>query len=878
MKNILTGCTVAVFLLLLPGLTFAGGQQEDAALSIAFEDDARQFISPTGDGVQDTLELSPIAVRGEGQAIRSYELTVYGTTGELDGQAVYRQAELETRERGFFGRVFNVGEVPSLELPSQLVWDGSFLVGDERDGSIVPDGDYLYQLRITDAEGRSFTTPPARVTVDTEAPVIESVEPGFTLFAPTGDGRRDELVITQRGSREYIWRGVFADSDGEPVREFEQINTSSRLVNDQEPPEITWDGSDADGTPVPDGVYSYTLIGLDRAGNRTERQIEEITIDREAEFLALAAEYEVFAPGTGGERDQLPLMPQVFEPEGIERWQLEVRNDEDALVRRLSGEMPLPEQILFDGRGSLSRPEAASPPVLPDGAYTAQLVVLHQDGYQERSDAVSFEIDTTPPQASVEPLRRVFNPEADDERAQLQFSQTSSVEETTWTGRILDRSGTTVRTFEWENQAEDFAWDGLTDDDQQAPDGMYSYRIEATDLAGNTGSTEVSGLRLDTISDGARVYFSPEAISPQEVFEDKIADDAEPAADPDANPDADDSELEDGAAVQVGIEIENRDDIQSWALEFQHLERGETARITGEGSVPESVVWDGRLDDGRIIDGEYLVRFVLQYPDQVEVAPTAEDYLIVDTRGPELTLEVSPEEFSPDPDMEDTEITVSLLVSDRWSDVEYWSVEILDPQGNRFQYWEGSGDAEETIVWDARDENGELVLSAVEYVVILRARDSLGNESMQTRAISTDVMVIRDGDILRINIPSIVFEPFADDLFERENRTLLENIRILQRLSDILKSYPDHAVQIGGHAVSILYYDEDLARREQEQTLLPLSRRRAREVRKALGILGVELERMTARGFGGAEPVVPHSDTENRWKNRRVEVIMTPNQ
>ncbi|MFW5801457.1 MAG: hypothetical protein ACOCVC_05460, partial [Spirochaeta sp.] len=143
---------------LLPAALFAGGGQEGAATTISFEDEARQYISPTGDEVQDVLQLSPIAVRGEGRAIRSYQLTVYGTSGGLDGQEVYRQFQAETRERGFFGSLFNVGEVPSLELPSELVWDGTYGVGDDREGQVVPDGDYLYQLQVTDDLGRSFTT------------------------------------------------------------------------------------------------------------------------------------------------------------------------------------------------------------------------------------------------------------------------------------------------------------------------------------------------------------------------------------------------------------------------------------------------------------------------------------------------------------------------------------------------------------------------------------------------------------------------------------------------------------------------------------------------------------------------------------------------
>ncbi len=877
---------------LLPAALFAGGGQEGAATTISFEDEARQYISPTGDEVQDVLQLSPIAVRGEGRAIRSYQLTVYGTSGGLDGQEVYRQFQAETRERGFFGSLFNVGEVPSLELPSELVWDGTYGVGDDRDGQVVPDGDYLYQLQVTDDLGRGFTTPPARVTVDTEPPQIVSVEPDFTLFSPTGDGMRDVLTITQEGSREYTWLGFFADQDGTPVREFEQINTSGRIVNDQEPPVIEWDGTDNAGEPVPNGVYFYTLVGIDRAGNRAESSGTEVELDREAQFMALEAEYEVFSPRDTGIRDELELYPHVFETEGLRSWRIDIRAAGEALIRRIDGDFPIPSEVVFDGRGSLARPASPGQETVPEGSYSAELIVIHSDGLEEVSEPVEFSVDLTPPRIAAEPQRRVFNPESDDADGELGFSQASSEEDAVWTGRILNSEDETIRTYEWEGIAEDFAWDGRNEEGEIASDGIYSYEVNATDPAGNTGGIEIIGLRLDTISAGAQVEFGPRAIRPQEVFEDDFADAADEAAETDES--EQDGESEESAesaetdagetsgdddlpeSVEVTLDIHDRDQIQSWMLEFQHVERNVAARVHGTGPVPDTVGWDGRLDDDRIIDGEYLVRFVLQYPENIEVTAAAADYLIVDTRGPELALDISPEEFSPDVDGEDTELTVAFSARDLWTDVEQWSIEVLDPQGNQFRYWEGSGSIEETVQWDGRNEEGELVLSAVEYLVLFESVDSLGNQSMQTRTISTDIMVFRDGDTLRINIPSIVFEPYAFDLFERENQTLLKNIRTLQRLSDIVKSYPDHTVRIGGHAVSLLYDDEDLARREQQETLLPLSSLRAREVRKALGILGVQLERMTARGYGGAEPVVPHSDLENRWKNRRVEVIMTP--
>ena len=73
-----------------------------------------------------------------------------------------------------------------------------------------------------------------------------------------------------------------------------------------------------------------------------------------------------------------------------------------------------------------------------------------------------------------------------------------------------------------------------------------------------------------------------------------------------------------------------------------------------------------------------------------------------------------------------------------------------------------------------------------------------------------------------------------------------------------------------GHAVHI-YHEGERMEREQEEVLLPLSEERAQAVVDALVERGVAEGRLSAAGRGGSEPLVPHEDRENRWKNRRVE-------
>ncbi|MDA3811775.1 MAG: hypothetical protein PF518_15760 [Spirochaetaceae bacterium] len=55
---------------------------------------------------------------------------------------------------------------------------------------------------------------------------------------------------------------------------------------------------------------------------------------------------------------------------------------------------------------------------------------------------------------------------------------------------------------------------------------------------------------------------------------------------------------------------------------------------------------------------------------------------------------------------------------------------------------------------------------------------------------------------------------------------------------------------------------------------MPLSSLRAESIRDALILRGIDGARMSTTGRGGYDPLVPHSDLINRWKNRRVEFIL----
>jgi outer membrane protein OmpA-like peptidoglycan-associated protein len=157
------------------------------------------------------------------------------------------------------------------------------------------------------------------------------------------------------------------------------------------------------------------------------------------------------------------------------------------------------------------------------------------------------------------------------------------------------------------------------------------------------------------------------------------------------------------------------------------------------------------------------------------------------------------------------------------------------------------------------------------------AQDQFGNRAEVTKQLKTDVFVIEEDGELKIKISSIHFVADEADFEHLEDVKVQQNMETLDRVAEILKRYTEYQITIEGHATHEYLQHEGAMKWEQENELIPLSRKRAEAVKEALVDRGVEEAQLQTAGVGGAEPVVPHNDLENRWKNRRVEFILERN-
>ncbi len=705
-------------------------------------------------------------------------------------------------------------------------------------GSGLEEGTYTARARLVYRNGNTPEDTSNTFTVDLTPPAA-AVEANYDIFSPNGDGNKESVTITQSGSKEDTWRGLITGPDGAVVREY--------IFHGVPEEEIVWQGRNADGDFVPDGVYTYRLTATDPAGNSGSSKTIEFEKDTsEIPELALRPSYRAFSPNGDQVKDAVRFSVELAETEGILSYQFTVSKTDGPTVLTDAAESAPPAS--FDWNGRTEEGEAA-----PNGEYTAKLIVRYRNGNVPTVTTDTFTLDREPPKISMQVPYKVFSPNGDGNKDVLPITIESSSERE-WILKVYNKSGEAVFTTYWNGEAEDYTWEAVNTNGDRVADGMYSAEVSATDEAGNSASEIIEGIRIDTTPTPISIRAASSGFSP------------------------DGNNVQD--SIQFNLFIDVQEGIENWNVSIVNSDSGRIVHgFDGEGgNIPDSVIWTGRTKENneRTPEGRYSAELSVRYLKGNNPVVTTETEAVLDVTNPSVQVSISPDRFSPDGDGLDDILTVDLRGEDR-SGISSWSVVIRDPRGNRFREFDGKEIPAEPLKWDGTSAAGELVQSAEDYPVEITVTDRYGNTATVVRTITTDVLVERENGTLKIRISSIYFEPNTANFQNIEQENMERNLRTLDRLAEILKRFGDYQITIEGHAAHIFWRESEQKREEQRQTLLPLSKARAEAVKEALAERGITPERMTTTAKGGSEPIVPHGDLENRWKNRRVEFILKKN-
>ena len=126
-----------------------------------------------------------------------------------------------------------------------------------------------------------------------------------------------------------------------------------------------------------------------------------------------------------------------------------------------------------------------------------------------------------------------------------------------------------------------------------------------------------------------------------------------------------------------------------------------------------------------------------------------------------------------------------------------------------------------------------------------------------------DLKIIPYEDYLKEQFPNGKAIELQNIFFELNSYKLKpESFKILDDLLAYLSIYPQKRVLVNG------YTDND--GNQKANTIL--SQKRANSIKEYLIEKGISAKRITTKGYGSLNPIVPNINDENKSKNRRIEI------
>ena len=414
------------------------------------------FISPNGDGAQDTATIDI------GQEVSSdiveWQLTING-------------------ERGRTVRTYGGTSAP----PEDIVFDGY-----DDAGVVASDGEYLavYSLKY-----RNGNNPKASDSflIDMGNPQI-SVTVDNRYFSPNGDGRKDEVRISFKSNEIVTWTGEIADSTGNTVVATDSNQTTSLIV---------WNGDDGSGFASDEGDYYVQATFTDRAGNAVTIDKEQITLDNTPPRITFEIDKNYFSPDGDGLKDT--ILASFTSSEAV-RGLLTIKDSAGRDSGTFGGfgraVQPIDGSFSYRWNGI-----AGSGLYVPDGYYTVDSVYEDLAGNRTTLPAKEFTIDTRPVRVALS-VPKGFSPNGDGAVDVLDVAIDANFYDSveSWKASFVDTGGATMQVAEGTGSLPSIVqWNGGMQyaEDVKAPEGRYEVKLDVLYMKGNEVSAESTPFFVD---------------------------------------------------------------------------------------------------------------------------------------------------------------------------------------------------------------------------------------------------------------------------------------------------------------------------------------------------------------------------------------------
>jgi len=440
-------------------------------LSLNFVHGETYHLSPNFDGIGDEFRFDTVPYRDD--KLRGWRLVFLD--GSSNVQKVIRNRFAEDDEE--------------VLLPEFIVWN---LVNNA--GNIVEDGNYAYEFYTSNRNSHETLWVRGVIAVDTVPPLLDIMVEDL-MFSPNGDDVKDTIIMHIDAEKDISWTTV--------ITTLEEIIVKNLEWGTDIPQIFEWDGMSENGSVLPEGIYTITITGVDRAGNLMEKQIEGITLDVRERQATVDIDTLVFSPNGDGLLDTITFLPILSDRRRIDTWDLIVQIEKAETAKRFRGRSYMPTSITWDGRPQHGIMSEIFSEGLPSGYYTYFLKVIYRSGVNTYSFKRELILDVDPPEIDVEVEPALFSPDSDgiDDTLTVRSEVSDLTDILNWKATIYTSNDRVFKTILGSGEpADEIFWDGISDAGVLVDSAEDYYIVfEAVDEGFNTSVSEKVPFSIDIL-------------------------------------------------------------------------------------------------------------------------------------------------------------------------------------------------------------------------------------------------------------------------------------------------------------------------------------------------------------------------------------------
>ncbi|UCB46367.1 MAG: gliding motility-associated C-terminal domain-containing protein, partial [Spirochaetota bacterium] len=570
-------------------------------------------------------------------------------------------------------------------IPQEYVWDGR-----DNAGARVPEGVYTFSLNAVDNAGNSSTEKIENIVVKTEYEKI-SVSPSLRAFSPNGDGYFDinEIKLfssSKEGLQE--WNLAILDESGQVKREHSGEKDFQETVS--------FDGKDASGKLLPDGLYTLRFQLYFDSGNHPESFFKFLKIDNTSPKIEVSSNIRAFSPNGDGSKDTISFIHKIDADSG-DNFEAQIVSSSGAVFKSFQYGQNPPSVVVWDGMGDNN-----TQPV--EGTYNYVISGKDDVGNSVSRTIGSIKLVTGFEEVSVEPLQFAFSPDGDGVNDTIAFSIDASSREgiTQWRMDIRDKEDGLIKTFSDRETGtrlpDKIVWDGKSNAGNVVSDALYSTLLTVQYDTGNNPISKPKDIKLDTAAPSMELYVPDLYISPN------------------------DDGAKETITIYQKVQGESDDEYQASIVNSSEVV---VKKFEWRGTPPSEIVWDGRDQNGDSLP-EGLYSYIINGGDSAgnDSQNRISDIILV-TSYEEVGIGTNQKGISPNGDgfFETVQFTPSISSI---KDLLEWKLSIQNPQGKEIRELKGAGKPPSRIEWNGKDNKGSVVPDG-QYTYAMNLRYKSGN-------------------------------------------------------------------------------------------------------------------------------------------------------